>query len=144
MVPLRQKITVPVIPVPVPQHWIQHYSSSACFNLLGKKTSQKTKLKIWMIVLLNSNQKMDKFVPLPRWSAGIRGNTKAREDCSPSGGGCTLGIPQHFWSGVGIIPGLWIRIHFIRIRIQHFLLITDPVPLRILGFNDQKLQLKKN
>ncbi len=47
---------------------------------------------------------MDEFVPLPRWSDGIRGNTKAGEDCSPSGGGCTRGIPQHFWSGVGIIP----------------------------------------
>jgi hypothetical protein len=47
---------------------------------------------------------MDEFVPLPRWSAGIRGNTKAGEDCSPSGGGCTRGIPQHFRSGVGIIP----------------------------------------
>ncbi len=41
-------------------------------------------------------------------------------------------------------PGLRICIHFIRIRIQHFRLITDPDPdpIRIQGFNDQKL--KKN
>ncbi len=38
--------------------------------------------------------------------------------------------------------GLRIRIHFIRIRIQHFKLNTDPDPIRIQGFNDQKL--KKN
>ncbi len=44
-----------------------------------------------------------------------------------------------------------IRIHFIRIRIQHFRLNTDPDPdpirIRIRGFNDKKikkLQLKKN
>jgi hypothetical protein len=39
-------------------------------------------------------------------------------------------------------PGLRIRIHFIRIRIQHFRLNTDPDPIRILiqGFNDQKLK----
>jgi hypothetical protein len=37
--------------------------------------------------------------------------------------------------------GLRIRIHFIRIRIQHFRLNTDPDPdpIRIQGFNDQKL-----
>jgi hypothetical protein len=48
--------------------------------------------------------------------------------------------------------GLRIRIHFIRIRIQHFSMNTnpDPDPIRIWiqGFNDQKLkkkiQLKKN
>jgi hypothetical protein len=44
--------------------------------------------------------------------------------------------------------GLRIRIHFIRIWIQHFRLNTDPDPdpIRIQGFNDQKLkkiQLKK-
>jgi hypothetical protein len=35
-----------------------------------------------------------------------------------------------------------IRIHFIcvRIRIQHFRLNTDPDPIRIQGFNDQKLK----
>jgi hypothetical protein len=40
--------------------------------------------------------------------------------------------------------GLRIRIHFIRIRIQYFRLNTDPDPdpIRIQGFNDQKL--KKN
>jgi hypothetical protein len=34
--------------------------------------------------------------------------------------------------------GLWIRNHFIRIRIQHFWLNTnpDPDPIRIQGFND--------
>jgi hypothetical protein len=41
---------------------------------------------------------------------------------------------------------LWIRIHFlrIRIRIQSLMLEanTDPDPMRIQGFNDQKL--KKN
>jgi hypothetical protein len=38
--------------------------------------------------------------------------------------------------------GLRIRIHFIRIRIQHFRLNTnpDPEPIRIQGFNDQKLK----
>jgi hypothetical protein len=41
--------------------------------------------------------------------------------------------------------GLRIRIHFIRNRIQHFRPNTDPDldPIRIQGFNDQKLQLKK-
>ncbi len=43
-------------------------------------------------------------------------------------------------------PGLRIRIHFIRIRIQHFRLNTDPDPIRIRiriqGFNDQKLEKK--
>ncbi len=36
--------------------------------------------------------------------------------------------------------GLRIRIHLIRIRIQlqHFRLNTDPDPIRIQGFNDQK------
>jgi hypothetical protein len=34
--------------------------------------------------------------------------------------------------------GLRIRIHFIRIRIQHFRLNTNPDPIRIQGFNDQK------
>ncbi len=42
--------------------------------------------------------------------------------------------------------GLWIRIHFLRIRIQSLILEantdTDPDPIRIQGFNDQKL--KKN
>jgi hypothetical protein len=40
--------------------------------------------------------------------------------------------------------GLRIHINFIRIRIQHFRLSTnpDPDPIRIQGFNDQKL--KKN
>jgi hypothetical protein len=40
--------------------------------------------------------------------------------------------------------GLRIRIHFIRIRIQHFRLNTnpDPDPIRIPGFNDQKLRKK--
>jgi hypothetical protein len=38
--------------------------------------------------------------------------------------------------------GLRIRINFIRIRIQHFRLNTDPDPdpIRIQGFNDQKLE----
>jgi hypothetical protein len=31
-------------------------------------------------------------------------------------------------------PGLRIRIHLIRIRIQHFRLNTDPDPIRIQGF----------
>ncbi len=42
--------------------------------------------------------------------------------------------------------GLWIRIHFFRIRIQSLMLEAntdpDPDPIRIPGFNDQKL--KKN
>jgi hypothetical protein len=42
----------------------------------------------------------------------------------------------------GLNPGLRIRIHFIRIRIQHFRLNTDPDPdpIRIQGLNDQKLK----
>ncbi len=48
------------------------------------------------------------------------------------------------------IAGLWIRIHFLRIRIQSLMLETitdpdpnpDPNPIRIQGLNDQKL--KKN
>jgi hypothetical protein len=38
--------------------------------------------------------------------------------------------------------GLRIRIHFIRIRIQHFRLNTnpDPDPIRMQGFIDQKLK----
>jgi hypothetical protein len=38
--------------------------------------------------------------------------------------------------------GLRFRIHFIRIRIQHFRLNTDPDPIRIQGFNVQKLKKK--
>jgi hypothetical protein len=41
---------------------------------------------------------------------------------------------------LGKSAGLRIRIHVIRIRIQHFRLNTDPDPIRILGFNDQKLK----
>jgi hypothetical protein len=33
----------------------------------------------------------------------------------------------------------WIRIHLIQIRIQNFSLNTDPDPIRIQGFDDQKL-----
>ncbi len=42
-------------------------------------------------------------------------------------------------------PVLRIRIHFIRIRIQHFRLNTylDPIGIRIQGLNDQKLRGKK-
>ncbi len=48
------------------------------------------------------------------------------------------------------IAGLWIRIHFLRIRIQSLMLEAntdpdpnpDPDPIRIQGFSDQKL--KKN
>jgi hypothetical protein len=53
-----------------------------------------------------------------------------------------------FVSWVSPRSGLWIRIHFsrIRIRIQSLMLETntdpDPDPIRIQGFNDQKL--KKN
>ena len=42
--------------------------------------------------------------------------------------------------------GLWIRIHFLRIRIQWIRMEantdpdTDPDPIRIQGFNDQKLK----
>ncbi len=45
-------------------------------------------------------------------------------------------------------PMFRIRIHLIRIRIQHFRLNTDSDPIRILGFDDQKVfkkwQHKKN
>ncbi len=45
-----------------------------------------------------------------------------------------------------LTAGLRIRIQFIRIRIQlqHFRLNTDPDPIRIQGFKDQKLKKKKN
>ncbi len=41
--------------------------------------------------------------------------------------------------GQDMSAGLRIRIHFIRIRIQHFMLNTDPdsIRIRIQGFNDQ-------
>jgi hypothetical protein len=51
-------------------------------------------------------------------------------------------------SHANILAGLWIRIHFLRIRIQSLMLEanTDPNPdldpIRIQGFNNQKL--KKN
>jgi hypothetical protein len=40
------------------------------------------------------------------------------------------------------VLGLRIRIHLIRIRIQHFRLNTNPDqdPIRIQGFDDQKLE----
>jgi hypothetical protein len=42
-----------------------------------------------------------------------------------------------------LVAGLLIRIHFIRTLIQHFRLNTDPDPdpIRIQGFNDQKLKI---
>ncbi len=41
--------------------------------------------------------------------------------------------------------GLRIRIHFVRIRIQHLRMNTNPDPdlIRIQGFNDQKIEEKK-
>jgi hypothetical protein len=53
----------------------------------------------------------------------------------------------HLIHGVTVqVPGLWIRVLFFRIRIQSLMLETntdpDPEPIRIQGFNDQKL--KKN
>jgi hypothetical protein len=36
---------------------------------------------------------------------------------------------------------LRIRIHFIRIRIQHFRMNNNLDPIRIQGFNDQKLKI---
>jgi hypothetical protein len=46
-------------------------------------------------------------------------------------------------TAMNLKAGLRIRIHFIRIRIQHFRLYTDPDPdqirIRIQGFNDLKL-----
>ncbi len=60
-------------------------------------------------------------------------------------------LPRQVGGGFGPWKSwLRIRIHFIRIRIQlqHFRLNTDPDPIRIQGFNDQKLKkkllLKKN
>jgi hypothetical protein len=47
------------------------------------------------------------------------------------------------------MAGLWIRIHFLRIRIQWIRMEantdpdTDPDPMRIQGFNDQKLKKKQ-
>ncbi len=63
---------------------------------------------------------------MPQVIHNERGNAQAL--------GCLLG-------GRATYPaGLRIRIQFI--RIQHFRLNTDPDPIRIQGFNDQKL--KKN
>ncbi len=39
-----------------------------------------------------------------------------------------------------IISGFQIRIHLKRIRIQHFRLNTDPDPIRLQGFHDQKFK----
>jgi hypothetical protein len=39
-------------------------------------------------------------------------------------------------------PVFRIRIHLIRFQIKHFRLNTDPYPIRIQGFDDQKM--KKN
>jgi hypothetical protein len=53
---------------------------------------------------------------------------------------CT--VPVNYWVGKARI-----RIHLIRIWIQHFRLNTDPDPIWIQGFDDQKwkknLQVKK-
>ncbi len=46
-----------------------------------------------------------------------------------------------------LFPGFRVCIHLIRIRIQHFRLNTDPDPIRMRGFFDQKLEkitAKKN
>ncbi len=40
------------------------------------------------------------------------------------------------------VAGLRIRIHFFRIRIQHFRLNTGQDPIQIQGFNDQKFRKK--
>ncbi len=46
------------------------------------------------------------------------------------------------YNNAAVRPGSRIRIHFIRIRIQHFRLNTDPEsdPTQIQGFHDQKLK----
>ncbi len=51
-----------------------------------------------------------------------------------------MSIMNLFW----LSAGLRIRIHFIRIRIQRFRLNTNPDrnPIRIQGFNDQKIEKK--
>ncbi len=55
-----------------------------------------------------------------------------------------LNISQNIQTFVFLDPGLWIRIHFFRIRSMMLETNTDPDPdpIRIQGFNDQKL--KKN
>jgi hypothetical protein len=52
--------------------------------------------------------------------------------------------PQSFAVFKDRQAGLWIRIHLIRIRIQHFRLNTDPDPGLLMTKNWKKLQLKKN
>jgi hypothetical protein len=47
-------------------------------------------------------------------------------------------VPDTVTEGTLFEPGLRIRIHFIRIR--HFRMNTNPDPIRIQGFNDQKLK----
>jgi hypothetical protein len=53
---------------------------------------------------------------------------------------------KNFDQSKTLYPGLWIRIHFFRIRIQSLMLDTntdpDPDPIRVQGFNDQKLKKK--
>jgi hypothetical protein len=60
-------------------------------------------------------------------------------------GGGVDGLPKHRRPGSRCKKaGLRIRIHFIRIRIQHFRLntVSDPDLIRIQGLNDQKLKKK--
>jgi hypothetical protein len=53
-------------------------------------------------------------------------------------------FPESFGGRYILKAGLRIRIHFIRIRIQHFRMNTNPDPdqIRIQGLNVQKLRKK--
>jgi hypothetical protein len=44
------------------------------------------------------------------------------------------------WKVLLFKPGFRVRIHLIRIRIQHFRLDTDPNPIRIQCFDDKKIE----
>ncbi len=69
-----------------------------------------------------------------------------REDRMPLPAQTNGMIRERLPSRTLFLAGLWIRIHFLRIRIQWIRMEAntdpDPDPIRIQGFNDQKL--KKN
>jgi hypothetical protein len=75
--------------------------------------------------------------------AGSTSKSKA-ETRSASKQKLVRALDPHYGVMGRLRSGLRIRIHFIRIRIQHIMLNTntDPDPIRIQGFYDQKL--KKN
>jgi hypothetical protein len=77
-------------------------------------------------------------VLLRKLEAGLRGVSHVIVDEIHERDVNRHGDPCHFSH---FLPGLRIRIHLIRIWIQHFRLNgtdPDPAPIRIQGFDDQK------